>query len=233
MALPLSDFVSVEHEVRRPLRAAQIMVTVMQRRLRDDPVSLHLLELIDRSIQASRGTLSGWRSAASTASTSLQPQPRLVDAGEILANVFAANQPFAARKGLKFRLFAPTGCWTHSDATVLRRIIENLVSNAIKFTRAGGVLLGVRWREGELHIEIWDTGPGIAAEHRGQIFEEFFQADREQNRRHGSGLGLANVQQLAALLDHRIELRSTPGRGTVFSVVVPDTRGIIAEREVA
>ena len=158
MTLPLTDVVSIEPDLQQPLRAAQILVNVMRNRLDDDPTSLGVLEFLDRSLAASRGMLSGLGGAIFDSSR-VQSTSATVDVGQILREVFEECRLFAAHKGLKFRVFTPPGLRTHSDPLMLRRIV---VSNAIKFTASGGVLIGVRRREGALHLQVWDTGPGIA-----------------------------------------------------------------------
>lgn len=223
MSLPLTDFASVEHEVQQPLRAAQILVTVMRNRPNIDPTSLGVLEFLDRSLAASRGMLTELGGSNAGEGGWVQPELTVIDASQTLRDVFNECSPLAWETGLKFRIFAPAGLWTRSDPLMLRRIIENLVTNAVKFTKSGGVLMGVRRRRGELLLEVCDTGPGIGAEHQERVFDEFFQVDTARDRHNGSGLGLANVQQMAASLGHRIELSSVLGRGSVFSVVVPDT----------
>src|SRR6202042_1742313 len=106
-----------------------------------------------------------------------------------------------------------------SDPRLLEQMIRNLLSNALKYTKRGKVLLGCRRREGMLSIEIWDTGVGIPEGELHAIFEEYHQLDnaaREQG--HGLGLGLAIVQRLANLMGHRVNVRSTLGKGSVFAI---------------
>jgi CheY-like chemotaxis protein len=103
-------------------------------------------------------------------------------------------------------------------------ILRNLVSNAIRYTRQGGVLVGCRKRGDEVCIEVWDTGIGIAPDQHQLIFEEFHQlGNAERDRRKGLGLGLAIVQGLCRALDHAVSMQSTPGRGSVFRLLLPST----------
>jgi two-component system CheB/CheR fusion protein len=123
-------------------------------------------------------------------------------------------------KGLALRV-VPCGLSIHSDSRLLEQIIRNLLSNALKYTKRGKVLLGCRRRKEMLSIEIWDTGVGIPNEELQSIFEEYHQLDnaaRERNR--GLGLGLAIVQRLGNLLGHRVSVRSRPGKGSVFAIEV-------------
>jgi two-component system CheB/CheR fusion protein len=115
----------------------------------------------------------------------------------------------------------PCGLPVQSDPRLLEQMIRNLLSNAMKYTKSGRILLGCRRRPGVLSIEIWDTGIGIAPEDTEAIFEEYHQVDNaEHERSRGLGLGLSIVKRLADLLDHRVVVRSQPGKGSVFAVEV-------------
>ena len=127
----------------------------------------------------------------------------------------------AAARSLGWRVVA-CGLSVHSDPRLLEQMIRNLLSNAMKYTERGGVLLGCRRQGDKLRIEVWDTGRGIPERELKAIFEEFHQLDnaaRERSR--GLGFGLAIVQRLADLLGHSVDVRSRPGKGSVFAVEVP------------
>ena len=126
----------------------------------------------------------------------------------------------ALEKGLSFRLVS-SGAWVRSDIIMLERILLNLVSNAVRYTTHGGVVVGCRQRENMLRIEVYDSGPGIPEDQHRNIFEEFYQvANPEQDRRGGIGLGLAIVDRLCRLLDHPVELTSSIGKGSRFTIIV-------------
>jgi CheY-like chemotaxis protein len=109
-----------------------------------------------------------------------------------------------------------------SDSLLLERIMLNLVSNAVRYTARGGVLVGCRRRGERLRIEVWDTGPGIAESQHQYIFDEFYQIpDPDRDRRGGLGLGLAIVDRFRRLLGHPVALTSRPGKGSCFSIEVP------------
>lgn len=135
-----------------------------------------------------------------------------------LADEFGVN---ARARQLRWQVRA-SRLWVDSDPVLLKRILDNLLANAFRYTQEGGVLLGCRRRGTDLEIQVFDTGPGIARKYREQIFEEFVQLHNpERDRSQGLGLGLAIVRHTARLLGHDIRLSSVPGRGSMFSIRVP------------
>jgi PAS domain S-box-containing protein len=137
-----------------------------------------------------------------------------------LHNGFGAD---AARKGLRLR-FRPSPAWVQSDPVLLHRILLNLVSNAIRYTRHGGVLVACRLtgNGSQVRIEVWDTGIGIAQKHQERVFDEYFQVENlERDRTKGLGLGLSIVDRICRLLGHKLTLQSVPGRGSRFSLTLP------------
>lgn len=139
---------------------------------------------------------------------------------DILSSLASSFAPVAAAKGLRFRV-RPTRAHVISEGLYLQRIVQNLISNAIRYTERGGVLVGARRRGGRVRIEVWDTGPGIRKEDQTVIFEEFHRLHRRASASEGMGLGLAIVERACARLDHKLELLSRPGQGSVFCVTVP------------
>ena len=137
---------------------------------------------------------------------------------ERMEDEFTAN---AQAKGLALRV-VPCGLSIRSDPRLLEQMVRNLLSNALKYTRRGKVLLGCRRHEDSLTIEVCDTGDGIPAGELKAIFEEYHQLDnaaRERSR--GLGLGLSIVHRLGNLLGHEVHVRSQPGKGSVFAIEVP------------
>ena len=130
----------------------------------------------------------------------------------------------AESRGLRL-IVRKTDAWVRTDRTMLARILNNLVSNALRYTDEGGVLVGVRHQgDGRLRIDVWDTGTGIAPEHQAQVFDEFYQvnqcSDEAGERKRGLGLGLATVRRLAELVGCEVRLASKPRRGTLVSLVL-------------
>jgi CheY-like chemotaxis protein len=128
--------------------------------------------------------------------------------------------PLAHSKGLRLD-FAPCSLVVLSDRRLLRRLLQNLVSNAIKYTPRGRVLIGCRRRSGSLRIDVYDTGLGIPSSKRHAIFQEFHRLDEGAKVARGLGLGLSIVERIARVLDLRVIVESTPGRGSHFSIEVP------------
>jgi signal transduction histidine kinase/CheY-like chemotaxis protein len=140
---------------------------------------------------------------------------------DLLAKIERTFAQTARDKGLSLRV-RPARAWVRSDKHLLERIMLNLVSNAIRYTSRGGVLVACRRRGERLRIEVWDTGPGIPDNEQQYIFDEFYQIpDPHRDQRGGLGLGLAIVDRFRRLLDHPIAVRSRLGRGSCFSIEVP------------
>jgi signal transduction histidine kinase/integral membrane sensor domain MASE1 len=152
-------------------------------------------------------------------------KPMIVDfsIARLLQKIEATFDQAAREKGLRLRV-RQSDAWVRSDALLLERILLNLVSNAMRYTLRGGIIVGCRRRGDMLRIEVWDTGPGIPEAHRQKIFGEFVQLPGPERDRYGGlGLGLAIVDRLRRLLHHEIELTSTVGRGSRFTLLVPTT----------
>src|SRR5581483_9683507 len=130
--------------------------------------------------------------------------------------------------GLDLRVLS-TRLAVRSDPQLLRRIVQNFLSNALRYTRNGRIVLGARRRGDAVAIEVWDTGPGIAPQHLKAIFDEFQRLDHPSPwGEKGLGLGLAICERIARMLGHRLSVRSRPGRGSVFSIEVPRAAAAVA-----
>jgi signal transduction histidine kinase len=211
---------AASHDLRQPVHALSVFVGAL-RSHEMDAQARGLLGHIEGSVRALSGLFGG-----------------LLDISRLDAGVVAVNRvPFAIHpvmqrvalefqaeaqaKGIRLRA-RPTRALVHSDPVLVERILRNLVSNAIRYTARGRVLIGCRRRGSQLRLQVWDTGPGIAPTEQERVFQEFYQIGNPQrDRTRGVGLGLAIVKRLATLLDHRLELRSWLGRGTCFEVHMP------------
>jgi len=148
---------------------------------------------------------------------------------ELLRQLEVEFTPLAQEKGLALK-FVPCSLAVQSDRRLLRRLLQNLVSNAIKYTPKGRVLVGCRPHDGRLRIDVYDTGLGIPASKKRAIFQEFYRLDQGAKAARGLGLGLSIVERIARVLDYRITVSSAVGRGSQFSVEVPLSPVIPATR---
>jgi signal transduction histidine kinase/CheY-like chemotaxis protein len=212
---------AASHDLRQPLHALNLLVA----QLRSDGSAAER-ERLTRHIEGTVGSINALFDGLLDISK--------LDAGVVAVNVTefpiqpllqrieAAFAQDAVSKGLRLHVRAHTG-WVRSDAVLLERVLFNLVGNALRYTRQGGVLVRCRRLRGSLRLEVWDTGIGISPDKHEAIFGEFYQvAPSGTLRGEGLGLGLAIVARLCRLLDHQVELASTPGRGSRFCVRVPE-----------
>lgn len=213
-------FTAASHDLRQPLHALGLFAAS----LRDEERAHGNTETVDQilsSVDALESLFDELLDISKLDAGYIRPNLTHFPAATVfkrLADMYAA----AARKN-KLRLrFAPTAAVLHSDSLLLERVLSNLVSNALRYTKRGGVLVGCRRHGGEIALEVWDSGIGIPENQLEAVFDEFYQlGNPERDRNKGLGLGLATVRRIADLLAHRIEVNSTPGRGTVFRLFVP------------
>lgn len=209
---------AASHDLLQPLSAAKLFLAA----LTDTPLDELQTELAGRlsgAFESVEELMHAVLDISRLDSQRIEFQRKPVDLGELFRRLAVEYAPMAEVKGLRLS-FAPTSALVESDPTFLRRIAQNLVSNAIKYTDSGGVLVGVRKRGGRAWLEIIDTGIGIAATDRARIFDEFQRIGREGGAP-GMGLGLSIVRRACAKLGHPIAMDSEPGRGTVFRVSLP------------
>lgn len=211
---------AASHDLRQPMHAISLYVESLKPQMQGRGAA-DILDKIERSINGTVELFNAILDVTKLDAGVVQPQLAPVRIRKFLlqlAEDFAAE---ADRKGLSLRVRAPD-VWIESDAILLERILRNLLSNALRHTTHGGVLLSARPHRGRLRLQIWDSGSGIAPAHQPRIFDEFYQVGEQHGQaRHGLGLGLAIVRRLARLLGYPLELHSRPGRGTVFSLDVP------------
>jgi PAS domain S-box-containing protein len=207
---------AVSHDLAQPLHAAHLFTHALAQRV-DEPAQRATVAHIDGALSSAEALLGGLLDISRLDAGGMRAEPRAFAADDLLQNLAAEFRVLADAKGLQLRC-VPTRAWLRSDPQLLRRVLQNFISNAIKYTRDGGVLLGLRRRGTQLRIEVWDSGSGIAQGDRALIFEEFRRLDRGGA---GLGLGLAIAERIARLLGHALTLRSWPGRGSVFAIEVP------------
>ena len=208
---------SASHDLRQPIQAANMFAAALARA--DDPdqqerIVTSLRESLDATSELLDALLDVSRLDAGVA----DPRIETVHLADILEQIETEFAPQADEKRLRLTV-VPSSRSIASDPVMLLRIVRNLVSNAMRYTEKGGVLVGARLRGQSVRIEVWDTGIGIAGADLDRIFEDFQQvANPERDRRKGLGLGLAIVRRKAALLGLSVDVRSVVGRGSVFSV---------------
>jgi PAS domain S-box-containing protein len=207
---------AVGHDLLQPLHAAQLFTDALAQQL--DPARRASLGQIRGALDSTTDLLTGLFDMARLEAGGLLPQARVFPVSDVLDPLASEFRALAAERGLRFD-HVPTAAWTHSDPQLLRRVLQNFLANAVRYTQRGRVLFGVRRVDGALRIEVHDTGPGIAADQQALIFEEFRRGDGVAGQ--GLGLGLAIADRIARLLEAKLALRSRVGRGTVFALTVP------------
>jgi signal transduction histidine kinase/CheY-like chemotaxis protein len=219
--LAKSRFLAVaSHDLRQPLHALNLFLD--QRRRETDPIERSRLDAqIDTAVAAMNEQFNSLLDMSKLDAGVLAPSISEFPVDRLLKRIETTFAATARESGLQLRMVS-SGAWIRSDFILLERILLNLVSNAVRYTERGGILIGCRHRNDLVRIDVCDSGIGIPEDQRRNIFGEFYQHDRNGNDRHGGlGLGLAIVERLCALLDHPIELASSAGRGSRFSVSVP------------
>ena len=214
-------FAAASHHLRQPLQAIGIYCSLLRKRAQGplEPLTKNLStaveslsKLVEELLEISR-----------LDSGAVQATKQVVDLNEVFSTLRQEFVPIAAAKGLRFRerrarLFVET------DPLLLQRVLRNLLSNAVRYTAQGGVLLAARRRSGRASLEVWDTGPGIRRDEFDRIFEEFYRGESSKAETSGGyGLGLSIVRRICTVLGHSLFVTSRPGSGTVFRVEIPLT----------
>jgi signal transduction histidine kinase/ActR/RegA family two-component response regulator len=211
---------AASHDLRQPVVAIGLLLGLARERAQ----SLDLRGLLDRAQQATRALEDLVRGLLDLSRLDDGPATRphqAVPLQALFQAIAAHEQPAARAKGLHLR-FRPTGLAVTSDPLLLEQILRNLVGNAIRYTEHGGVLVAARSTSAGVRLQVWDTGRGISAADQSRVFEAFVQLDNPgRDRSKGQGLGLAIVQRSTGRLAHPLSLRSVPGRGSCFTLLLP------------
>ncbi len=214
---------AASHDLRQPLHALGLFVQSLQ----ESALAArerHVIGNIRRSVDAMEELFNSLLDISRLDAGVVQPRITTISLASVFDSLRFEYAPVARQKHLAL-LVMKTSVYVRSDASLLSRIIRNLLSNAVSYTERGGVVLGCRRCGDSVRIEVWDSGKGVPPDRHDEIFREFSQLENpERDRRKGLGLGLAIVERLARLLDHAIEVRSEVGKGSVFSITVP--RGV-------
>lgn len=210
---------SASHDLRQPLHAMQMYIAALRQKVAEPSVVAMVDDIDAVSISTGR-LLSALLDVSQLEAGAIEPNFEVFPIEDVLNRVVREFGPVAKQKNLDFRLI-PSSMAVRSDPVLLERILGNFLSNAIRYTQQGRILIGVRLRGEQVSIEVWDTGRGIPDDQTLAIFEDFHQIDNEErDRSKGLGLGLAIAKRLAACLSHKIECNSIVGRGSRFAVLV-------------
>jgi len=216
-------FASASHDLRQPMQAMRLFWTVIDSRADalGDPGLRQATAKLDTAMRAGEELLDSLLDVATLEAGSVIPRLQTVDLAEIVAAETESFGKLAETRNLRLKAVA-VQAKVHTDPVLLRRILRNLMVNAIKFTEKGGVLVGCRRRDDHVLLQVWDSGKGIAESELAVIFDDFYQIDNpSRTRAEGLGLGLSVVSRTARLLGHPVRVRSRPGRGSVFEIELP------------
>ena len=215
---------AASHDILQPLNAARLYVTSLVER-QNSGENARLVENIDDSLEAIEEILSALLDISRLDAGAMTTSISSFKIGDLMRSLEIEFAPIARAKGLNLT-FVPCSLPVESDRLLLRRLLQNFISNAIKYTPQGRVLVGCRRRHEALHICVYDTGVGIPPLKRGEIFKEFHRLEQGARIARGLGLGLSIVERLARVLKHSIALYANASGGSMFSVTAPIAKAV-------
>ncbi len=214
---------AASHDLLQPLNAARLFTSA----LRHQPLDIEtgrLAERIDTAFKAAEDLLDSLLESSRLEAGKYRVDVSEFALGELIESLEHQFSVLAATRGLKLR-FVPNRLWVRSDSQLLRRILQNFLANALRYTKSGGVVLGVRRAGNKVRVEVWDSGPGIPEDQLHNVFEEFLRGSHVSPwGEKGLGLGLSICDRMARLLGHRITVRSWAGHGSVFAIELPQAQ---------
>ncbi|MCS6945956.1 MAG: ATP-binding protein [Sutterellaceae bacterium] len=212
-------FAAASHDLRQPLQAIGIYVSLLRKRAQG-PLE-PLVASLSSAVESLSKLVEELLEISRLESGAIQPRIQQVLLDDVFRSLEQEFMPQAAAKGLALRV-RRCGLAIDSDPLLLLRVLRNLLANAIKYTKKGGVLLAARRRGGLVSIGVWDTGPGIQKHELDRIFEEFYRGSTSRGQEKGGfGLGLSIVKRICSVLGHPLVVTTRPGTGSVFRVEVP------------
>lgn len=211
---------AASHDLRQPLQAIGLWIELLQERVQDADTR-RVLDRVKDTARSAEQVVDGLLDIARLDLGAVSGETTDVVVDELLDHLESQFAPLALAKGLTLRV-RPSSAVIRSDPALLERVLANFLSNAIRYTEHGSILLGCRRRRGRLSIQVLDTGPGIPTESLGDVFREFVQLRSTRSARPGgAGLGLSIASRIANLLGCPLDVASQPGRGSRFSIDVP------------
>ncbi|MDD5391491.1 MAG: ATP-binding protein [Thiothrix sp.] len=212
---------AASHDLRQPLQAMHFFQYALGDLL-TNPSEVQILDKLKESTTSLADLLDSLLDISKLDAGTVDIRPHAFPVDDLLGPLYYQYSIVAANAGLSMH-YVPSSVYLYSDPKQLERVIQNLIVNAIRHMgQKGRIVLGGRRHNGKFRIEVWDNGVGIPASKLGEVFREFYQLNNpERNRNKGLGLGLSIVKRLLDLLGHEINVRSTPGKATIFSVTVP------------
>ncbi|CAO3360250.1 PAS domain S-box protein [Azospirillum palustre] len=222
---------AASHDLRQPVQALLLLSDLLMKETLS-PGAQRMAEQIQSSLGGLGGMLDGMLDISKLEAGLVAPNPESVDIAALLARLHGEYAPAAEKAGQALRLVAPPLA-TRTDPRLLERVLRALLANALHFAPGGRVLIGARQRGDQVQIEVWDTGIGIADQHIDRIFQDFYQVgNAARDRREGLGLGLSIAKRLVTMLGGTIDVTSSLGRGSRFTVSLPltETRPDMTDR---
>ena len=222
---------AASHDILQPLNAARLYASSLVERRTGGPEA-QIARNVDVSLAAVEEILGALLDISRLDAGHYAPEMQPIAVAELLEALAVEFAPLARERGLELR-FRPSRLWVRSDRRLLRRVLQNLVSNALKYTRSGGVVVGARRQGGRVMLQVSDTGPGIPETKQAIIFKEFHRLEETAATVRGLGLGLSIVERISRVLKAPVRLASRPGRGSTFTVTLEaaeaGTRAVAAE----
>ncbi|WP_111496698.1 MULTISPECIES: PAS domain-containing hybrid sensor histidine kinase/response regulator [Marinobacter] len=219
---------SASHDLLQPLNAARLFTSALAGKASGTELK-DLVDHIDSSLEAAEEIISTLLDISKLDAGALEPKRSSFALSDMLRHLSAEFSAIAQEQSLALEM-VPCSAWVYSDPQLLRRVVQNFLSNAIRYTPQGRILLGCRRLKDHVRIEVWDTGPGIPADKLKQIFEEFRRLQQASDQK-GLGLGLAIVDRISTMLEHPVNVRSKQGRGSMFSITVPRVDAPVEETQ--
>ena len=214
------------HDILQPLNAARLYASALSEALAGFSDKAELARNVDSSLEAVEEILGALLDMSRLDAGAIKPVLADVGLQDLFRQLSVEFAPLAKAKGLELHFVAST-LSARTDRGMFRRALQNLVSNAVKYTLKGKILVGARLAGAEVRVEVWDTGLGIPQSRQRTVFEEFRRLDEGARAARGLGLGLSIVERIARVLGHRVALASKPGRGSVFSLAAPRGENVL------